>query len=173
MGLLWKKTFSLFNQINQTTQPAPRGLFYALPMNTNTHRPKLLIGLIGQAGSGKDTVARILRDQWARQHTAGVQLAFADPVRELAVAFLRSFGVRDPRRLVTDPELKNIVIDSVGLSPRRIMQTLGTDWAHPYAGRDVWIRSMEIRLHDAARAGMRHVVISDVRFELEADWLRG
>lgn len=140
---------------------------------TTTHKPKLLIGLIGLAGSGKDTVARILRDQWAHQHAACVQLAFADPVRELAVAFLRGFGVRDPYRLVIDPELKNVVIDAVGLSPRRIMQTLGTDWAHAHAGRDVWIRSMEIRLHDAARAGMKHVVISDVRFELEAEWLRG
>jgi hypothetical protein len=141
-------------------------------MTTNTHQPKLLIGLIGQAGSGKDTVARMLRDYWVRQHAASVQLAFADPVRDLAATFLRGFGVRDPYRRVNDPELKNIVVDDVSMSPRRIMQTLGTDWAHPNAGRDVWIRSLKIRLHEAVRAGMKHVVISDVRFEVEADWLR-
>lgn len=139
---------------------------------TTTHKPKLLIGLIGQAGSGKDTVARMLRDFWVRQRAEVVQLAFAAPVRDLAVTFLRGFGVRDPYRLVNDPELKNIVVDGVGMSPRRIMQTLGTDWAHPNAGRDVWIRAMQIRLYDAVRAGMDHVVISDVRFELEADWVR-
>lgn len=141
-------------------------------MTTTTHKPKLLIGLIGQAGSGKDTVARMLRDYWVRQKADSVHLAFADPVRDLAVTFLLGFGVRDARRWVTDPELKNVVIDVVGMSPRRIMQTLGTDWAHPNAGRDVWIRALENRLHDAVRAGMGYVVISDVRFELEAEWVR-
>lgn len=142
-------------------------------MNTITpQKPGLLIGLIGQAGSGKDTVARMLCDCWARQGIDGVQLAFADPVRDLAASFLRAFGVRDPYRLLTDPELKNVVIDAVGMSPRRILQTLGTDWAHAHAGRDVWIKSIDIRLLDAVHAGMKHVVISDVRFELEAEWLR-
>lgn len=137
-----------------------------------SQKPKLLIGLIGQAGSGKDTVARMLCDCWARQGIEGVQLAFADPVRDLAASFLRDFGVRDYYRLLTDPELKNVVIDAVGMSPRRILQTLGTDWAHAHAGRDVWIKSIDIRLLDAVHAGMKHVVISDVRFELEAEWLR-
>ena len=31
-------------------------------MTTSTHKPKLLIGLIGQAGSGKDTVAELIHD---------------------------------------------------------------------------------------------------------------
>ncbi len=136
------------------------------------HKPKLLIGLVGLAGSGKDTVARMLCELWVNRHADHVQLAFADPVRELAIAFLRAFGAHDPSRLVTNPELKGLVIPEVGMSPRRIMQTLGTDWAHTNAGRDVWIRTAAIRLRDAVAAGMQHVVISDVRFELEAEWVR-
>lgn len=141
-------------------------------MTKSQPKPTLIIGLVGLAGSGKDTVAAMLLHEWTQQRNNSAQLSFAEPVREMAVTFLRAFCVCEPHKWVTDYKLKDVVIPEVGLSPRRIMQTLGTDWAHTNAGRDVWIRSTAIRLRGAMAAGMQHVVISDVRFELEAEWVR-
>lgn len=116
-----------------------------------------LIGLTGRARSGKDTVADFIV---AAQ--GGYKYSFADPIRHM----LRPLGVD-----MWDPywqSRKEEIIPALGVSPRRMMQTLGTDWGREIINPDLWLLLAQQTLHRNG-PGM---VVADVRFENEADWVR-
>ena len=117
-----------------------------------------LIGLAGFAGVGKDTVAAVLaRDHGYRRY------ALADPLREGLAVML---GL--DREVFEDRTRKEAPIDWLGRSPRYLMQTLGTEWGRDLVAADLWLRVAERRI---AALGPR-VVVSDIRFDNEADWVR-
>lgn len=117
---------------------------------------RLLIGLTGRARVGKDTVARRLENEWGFE-----QYSFAGPLK----AMLRAgFGL-DGRHLEGD--LKEVELPWLGKSPRQLMQTLGTEWGREQVAEDVWLR-----LADRAADRIELMVVSDVRFENEAAWVR-
>lgn len=120
-----------------------------------------LIGLIGRARSGKDTVAGYLS---IRYHFA--QAAFADPLKDmLQAAFGDLFRKGDREQ----------PIDWLGKSPRQLMQSLGTEWGRNTVHQDIWVLLMEQKiLTEKAinEVGIEsRVVISDVRFHNEADMI--
>lgn len=119
-----------------------------------------LIGLAGCKGVGKDTAA----DHLVRNH-GFVKIALADPLRDGLKAML---GLSDQR--FDDRNLKEAQIDWLGASPRQLLQTLGTEWGRNYIARDLWLRVAARRI-DALPPGA-HVVVSDIRFEDEAAWVR-
>ncbi|MEN9923941.1 MAG: hypothetical protein RL268_67 [Pseudomonadota bacterium] len=136
-------------------------------------QPALIIGLTGLAGSGKDTVANLLCDSWEASGSKSVITAFAQPIRAMCRDFLLHAGVQDPDRYLFDRQLKETVIPEVGVSYRHLAQTLGTEWGQQCIGRDVWIRLLDQRLKAFCRDWkMTHFVIPDVRFKVEADWVR-
>ena len=116
-----------------------------------------LIGIAGPARSGKDTVANFIVA--AR---GGYRYAFADPIREM----VRVLGID-----MSEPywqKHKEDVIPALGQSPRRITQTLGTEWGRDLINPDIWLILAKQRL-------LRHgagMVVSDVRFDNEAAWVR-
>lgn len=116
-----------------------------------------LIGIAGAARTGKDTLANFIIAA-----IGGYRYGFADPIREM----MKPLGIdmSDPYWQVN----KENVIPALGVSPRRIMQTLGTDWGRQMINARLWIFLANQRLL-AFGPGM---VISDVRFEDEADWIR-
>jgi hypothetical protein len=121
--------------------------------------PKTIIGLVGAAGVGKDTVRQMLEENF---DFAGV--AFADPMRDMLGALLTA--VYEHPDALTDREQKELPVDALGVSPRQLMQTLG-DWGraqHP----NWWVNVLS---HTARHLGAR-VVISDVRVANEARWVR-
>lgn len=125
-----------------------------------------LIGLTGRAGCGKDTVARILCE------TQGfVQIALADPLRDGLKAM---FGLSDDQ--ISRRDLKETRIDWLGKSPRELMQTLGTEWGREQVSADIWLRVARRRIEKIKASPpclhINGIVISDIRFENEADWLR-
>lgn len=141
-------------------------------MNQPTHKPRVLIGLTGLAGAGKDTVAQALTKHWTAAGHSWDVMAFADPIRAMCRAFLRHAGIDEPEDYLTDRQLKEAVIPEVGTSYRHLAQTLGTEWGQQCIGRSVWIKLLESRLSAAWRRGVTHVAITDARFPVEADWLR-
>lgn len=118
-----------------------------------------LIGLTGKARSGKDTIAAYL---W---HSAGfTRIAFADPLK---LAAQNIFGLTDGQ--TWDDELKEVVIDRIGLSPRQIFQKLGNTMRNVF-GEDVWVKRWLIG-YDLFKDS-DDIVATDVRFDNEAELVR-
>ena len=118
-----------------------------------------VIGIAGRARVGKDTVAETLLRIGAARYRYG----FADPIRKMLKV---GFGV-----CMDDPAwqaVKEQPIEWLGRSPRELMQTLGTEWGREMVHRDVWLRLADRALLGAGDG----MVISDVRFENEATWVR-
>lgn len=113
----------------------------------------MIIGIAGLKGHGKTTIAHALADAFP-----GYKLmAFADPIR----AFAEACGFDMSRKEDPDPRL--------ALSPRRFMQTAGTEFGRLMLGEDFWVKSMGAR---AQTLGSNAIVIHDVRFPNERDWIR-
>ena len=112
-----------------------------------------LIGIAGQARAGKDTLASYMLDnldgEWSRS-------SFADPLK----AMLNTIGIdcSDDKKTIED--------NDYGVSPRYMMQTLGTEWGRNLIDGDIWVKAFA-RLN----AG-KCVIVPDVRFENEADLVR-
>lgn len=116
-----------------------------------------LIGITGRARSGKDTVANFIVAA-----IGGYRYSFADPLR----AMLAPLGVD-----MSDPywqARKEEPIPALGVSPRRMMQTLGTEWGRQLITPDLWL----IMAHQRLLQSGPGMVISDVRFDNEAAWIR-
>ena len=112
-----------------------------------------LIGIAGPARAGKDTLASYMLDNldgvWSRS-------SFADPIKEM----LRAIGVD------CSDDAKAVVRDDYGVTPRHMMQTLGTEWGRHMIDGDIWVKAFA-RLN----AG-KCVIVPDVRFENEAELVR-
>lgn len=112
-----------------------------------------LIGIAGPARAGKDTLASYLLDNLSDDWTRS---SFADPLKDM----LRAIGVD------CSDDAKAVVSDDYGVTPRHIMQTLGTEWGRHMIDGDIWVKAFA-RLN----AG-KCVIVPDVRFENEADLVR-
>lgn len=126
----------------------------------------MLIGIHGKARYGKDTVGKHLESAHGFH-----AWSFADPIwRGLAEMF-------DLHPAQLTGEAKEELIQELGFSPREGAQELGTGWGRNTMGRETWIRVLDRRLrrHYAAWPQKRSrlkLVITDVRFDNEADWIR-
>lgn len=121
-----------------------------------------LIGLAGQAGSGKDTLAAHLC-----QAHGFASLALADPIRAGLRAML-GLSLED----FTRRDLKEAPIAWLGRSPRQLAQTLGTEWGRELIHPEIWLRVAEQTIARLSQSRPAGIVITDIRFENEADWLR-
>jgi len=117
----------------------------------------VIIGICGAAGAGKDTIATHLE---ARYRFG--KIAFADPLYAM-VSAMTGIGVESLR----DRKFKEAVLPVIGQSPRRLLQTLGTEWGRGLVADDIWIR---IAIQKAS--SMERAVISDVRFDNEAEAIK-
>lgn len=119
----------------------------------NDDTPMRLIGIAGPARAGKDTLCSYMLDNldgiWLRS-------SFADPLKEM----LRAIGVD------CSDDTKAVVSDDYGVTPRHMMQTLGTEWGRQTIDNDIWVKAFA-RLN----AG-KCVIVPDVRFENEAELVR-
>lgn len=123
----------------------------------------LLIGLTGRARSGKTTAAEYLAGTFMLEH-----YAFADPLRDGLMAIFNL----DPSDFEGDR--KEQPLAWLPHSPRQLMQSMGTEWARNTVHPDVWVKLAEQNLDYIATAlgTVIGFVISDIRFENEADFVR-
>lgn len=151
------------------------------------HQPNfLVIGLHGLPGVGKDTAADFL----VREHEF-IRRGFADPLYEevaeafgVSVTFLRTREVKEtPQRAMAlgfcseeafvEMMFKREGYNFVGAhSPREILRLWGTEYRRAQRD-DYWIRQMDDFRIMAAVEAKAGLVIPDVRFENEAEWLFG
>jgi dephospho-CoA kinase len=121
-----------------------------------------IVGITGKAGAGKDTAANILIDEHGF-----VKLAFANPLKDAAKIL---FNFTDDQ--LYDPILKEEVDPKWGLSPRKVLQWLGTDILRKEISDRFFLIHMEQRMDQAIKEGARGIVISDVRFDIEAKFIK-
>lgn len=123
----------------------------------------LLIGLTGRARSGKTTAAEYLGGTFMLEH-----YAFADPLRHGLMAIF-NLDASD-----FEGERKEQPLAWLPHSPRQLMQSMGTEWARDTIHPDVWVMLAEQNLDyiTAALGAVIGFVVSDIRFENEADLIR-
>lgn len=145
-------------------------------------RPMHIIGLTGRAGAGKDTVLQLLQER----RFGIARAAFADALRVECAA---AFGV--DRTLFETRSLKEIPHQSLAstrcndpafvrhlgtlcwfaeLKPRTVMQQWG-DYRRA-VDADYWVRLLDPVAASARTIGCRALVVTDVRYQNEVDWLR-
>ena len=117
----------------------------------------MLIGLTGAPGCGKDTLAyEITKIGLYRQYR------FADPIK----AMLTELGI--PLSVWEDHDLKEKELPWLGKSPRYLAQTLGTEWARNLVHTELWA----LLAKQNWEAEPTNMVISDVRFPNESQWIK-
>lgn len=124
------------------------------PIKELEGKKPFVIGVTGKARSGKDTLSEHL---YTRLGFDCNRAAFADPVKDM----LRAIGIDDIEGY------KEEVHPLLGVTSRKMMQTLGTEWGREAIGEDTWIN-----LTKEKGKGKKFLVISDVRFENEANFVR-
>ena len=121
-----------------------------------------LIAFCGKANVGKDTAAMYL----VRRHNY-VKYGFADPIkRGLNATFGWTMSQWIERGWKETADLQ------LGFSPRKAAQTFGTEWGRQMLRDDIWILLADMfysALDDCGAAGM---VISDLRYDNEAAWVK-
>ena len=120
----------------------------------------MLIGIIGKKQSGKDTVANYLVQNYKFEQTA-----FADPLKRVCTEL---FALDDI--YFHDDQLKEVVVEQWGMSPRQMLQRVGTDMVRRHLGDLFWVTHLQRRLDKLAP--FTRVVISDVRFVSEAMFIK-
>jgi hypothetical protein len=123
-----------------------------------TNWPRV-IGIYSDApGSGKSEVARVLCDTKAYR-----RVPFAAPLKRVVAEFLTTFGYANAHEIV-ERHKETPLSALYGVTPRHLMQTLGTEWGRQCVHPQVWVRAW----HECVR-GLTHVVVDDVRFPNEVE----
>lgn len=126
----------------------------------------MIIGICGHMRSGKDTVASIFEYSYGFEHRS-----FAKPLKDACKII---FDWSDEH---VNGSLKDKIDDRWGISPRMVLQLLGTEFGQKMlcdasekfkkkVGRRLWV----LRCLDGQHKN--NIVISDVRFLHEAETIR-
>ena len=122
---------------------------------------KLMIGLTGPAGSGKDTVGSMLETYYGFE-----RYALASPIKKMLAA------IGFDERTYNNRELKEAVVPWLGVSYRHLAQTLGTEWGRAMNDQ-FWLLLAQQRWNQTlASSTSPGLAITDVRFENEAALVR-
>lgn len=127
----------------------------------------MLIGITGLAGSGKSEVARILMEE-----SGFARVKFADPLKNMARSLIREVGhtAEDVERYI-EGDLKEEIVDGLGITSRWLMQSLGTNWARECLRETFWTDIFAERVR--AIGFDAPILADDVRFENEAATIAG
>lgn len=130
----------------------------------------MLIAFSGLKGSGKDTAASVLINEYGFK-----KIAFADAVRDLALVIdpIVSFNqVEGGIRRLSD------IVDSYGWDVakrqfpevRRLLQRIGTEGGRNFFNEDIWIEILDKDFPDLSFPETRYVV-TDCRFDNEVNFV--
>lgn len=128
----------------------------------------MIIGLVGRAGSGKDTVGGMISRHLGNVHL----LSFATPLKQFCrdVFDFSDEQLYGPSECRNAPDPRYPRADGTCLSPREALQTLGTEWGRA-CWPDVWATLGVRRAQGYHKAG-HHAVFTDCRFINEAKAIR-
>ena len=117
-----------------------------------------IIGISGAAQCGKDTAA----DHILTKRPAYQKISLADPIKAMLSAGL---GLTETQLY---GDLKDVIDERYGCTPRKMLQTLGTEWGRDLVHTDIWLLAMGNHLEQLGGT----FIIPDIRFENEAKFVR-
>lgn len=133
-----------------------------------------LLGFAGKARSGKSTAGAFITQQYGFRPAS-----FAGCLKEMLRAMFTYQGV-DPDVIeeMLEGHLKGADVPALGTipgsfkpnSPRRAMQTLGTEWGRQLMDPNLWIDA-EMRHQNIYNPGC-NLVFADIRFPNEAKYIQ-
>lgn len=120
-----------------------------------------IIGITGPAGAGKNTLGDIFEEHLHMQDKTCIQLSLAAPLKRAGTSM---FGWIDLDRDQKEAEHKDY-----GFSPRSYWQDLGK-WMRDTYGADIFVRILRdtVAMFDDSD----FVIVTDVRYDNEADWIK-
>ncbi len=125
----------------------------------------LIIGFSGVAGSGKDEAAAVALSILESAGAAVTQYSFAYPLKGIC-----NFVFDMTEEEMTDRDLKEQEGRfTYGMTNRKIMQLVGTEAFRQVFDENIWI---DVAERNITKSGSDIVIISDVRFENEAKWVK-
>jgi len=137
---------------------------YISGMDTPYEAPRLVALCASSMGSGKSEVASILRDHGYHS------VKLAAPVKALTRAFFKACGVAGHKLDdMVDGDLKETpcaITPYRAISPRVVMQTLGTEWGRGIIHPDIWADLCAEHIDRILDSGYR-VVVDDLRYPNE------
>lgn len=123
--------------------------------------PRIIALYAPAPGMGKSTVA----DHLFFEH-GFIRRSFADPIKSMLTDFLLHNNVSsDLAYEYLYGASKETIIPQIGMSGRRLMQSLGVEWGRYHVGLDVWVKAMMADL--AVISPHKRIVIDDMRFRNE------
>lgn len=141
-----------------------------------TPHTRALIGLVGHAGAGKDTVA----DRLTNYHGFH-RLTLADHVRDAALALNPVIEHNTPTADPTEPTAHTRLSELVAThgwhaakqipDVRRTLQRLGTEAGWKMHGVNLWTSRVDKELIDLIDTNDNPAVVTDIRMPHEVNWL--
>ena len=136
---------------------------------------KLIIGLTGLKQSGKTTAGKMLAEE-----LQGMEVSFAEPIRKF---ISENFGYKEETKEdpigfldhcpITDNYNRHGARYPDQITPRYLMQTLGTEWGRDMIHPELWVLLLHRRLDMlAAHRPLSVFIVSDLRFDNEAKYIR-
>lgn len=119
-----------------------------------------LLGLVGKAGSGKDTLAdELVKRGW-------VKIAFADALKQICIDYL---GCSYDDVYTQEGKMKYNA--EWGMTNREILQRVGTEAMRNGFHPDTWVKILKIRVQKLLDEG-RRVIVTDCRFGNECQMVK-
>jgi len=112
----------------------------------------IVIGLTGNIGSGKTTIAEYLVKNYGF-----IRLAFADELKRMLVK----------AGILTPDEVKEKTPYA-----RRMLQLIGTELIRKQIDKNFWVKKLDEKIKYLIKEGKERFVIDDVRFPNEAEYIR-
>lgn len=139
-------------------------------MNKSDTTPQMVVGIAGKAGSGKDTIARILNEAFSGKTEI---MSFARPVKDALEAldpiiqidkneYVRLSGILDsskPWDTRWDEAKKYPDV-------RALLQRMGTEVGRNIIDKDLWVNLLR---REVLNSPSSLIVVPDMRFETEAE----
>lgn len=142
--------------------------------------PPPIIGFVGKEGSGKSTAANVVMRNF---NPLTSRMSFARPLKAMILGLLNDVLTDNPKIRPADyltPTYKNEPISFLsGVTPRYLMQTLGTEWARNCISPDFWVMLAAVKIERKMSAPQTKgtkkaplAVFDDVRFPNEVEMIR-
>jgi len=135
----------------------------------------MLIGLSGFIGSGKDTIAKYLVETYGF-----IPLSYASALKDVVSSLFGWDRTKLEGITPEDREWRNCVdtwweerIGIPGLTPRLVLQTIGTDMFRKHFHPDIWISVVERKILNLKEQHPEcRIIVTDCRFFNEGECIR-